>query len=465
MPSADVFFSVVRRVFAHYFYPFPLVLAGPSGASDYYSTQYLTPSGESGKHLANGGYLRVRPLVAPSNILTIQSGMQVEVAMAISRGITGFTFDLMTLSDATSQTGPLQTMLAAAMAVDSRFSVIPMLDMTALGSSFSSDSAAQMIAAVAARPNMYRLPDGRVVFSSFAANVMPVTWWQAVIATLNNEGINVAFIPVLLGEAGDAGSIDAASYGVGAWGTAAVVPAQTLAPLATGAHNNGLKYMIPLNSQQNRPKSNIFYEANNSGTFRASWVSAIGGGANDASDFVQFVTWNDYSETGQIAPFTDLSLSGSMGTAFYDLAGYYSAWFATGVQPPIVRDVLYWIGRKGPSTAPHPNQSTSITVGAGSPAEQSTYEMLAFLTAPGVLAIKINGVETTMSAAAGITSFVIPTVAGVPTLTLRRNGVDVFSGTPPFAMYGSAGLPSGITDMTYWGGSVTKTGVTGYTLP
>src|ERR1700761_7723884 len=62
MPSLDALFNSPKKVFAHYFYPFPLTLQNKVASEDYYNTQHLSRNGESGKWAANGGYLRQRPL-------------------------------------------------------------------------------------------------------------------------------------------------------------------------------------------------------------------------------------------------------------------------------------------------------------------------------------------------------------------------------------------------------------------
>jgi hypothetical protein len=96
MPTADVLFNSPKKVFAHYFYMFPLSIDNKPSAQDYYNVQYVSKSGESGKWAPQGGFLRQRPLGVPVNpdpnwrLLNMES----EVRMAIARGITGFTIDV-----------------------------------------------------------------------------------------------------------------------------------------------------------------------------------------------------------------------------------------------------------------------------------------------------------------------------------------------------------------------------------
>ena len=207
-------------MFAHYFFPFPLSIGDLAPTVDYYEKQYLTIDGESGKWAAEGGFLRQRPLgTTPSPLSNYQQlNMEAEIRAAIARGITGFTYDSMSVSDATESTGSLQMLLAAAQAVDSRFKIVVMPDLTALGS----DSAAvvQIIAAAANSPAAYRLSDGSLVVTAFDAGLNSAAWWESVLNTLSAQGIKVAFVPTFLGWSGYAAAFAPISYGFGDWGTA-----------------------------------------------------------------------------------------------------------------------------------------------------------------------------------------------------------------------------------------------------
>lgn len=449
MPSADMLFTSQRKVFAHYFYPFPLSINNQPAVSDYYNLQYLAPGGENGIHAACGGYLRARPLPIPvQTAFSAGVNMQAEVRMAIARGITGFTFDVLNLADALSPTGHLQTMLAAAQAVDPRFVIAPMLDMKSLGA-ITPAQGASIIQAIANAPSVYRLWDGRLVVMAFNAPIQPFSWWQQMIAILNASGVDVAFWPLFLGAPSDAGALDPISYGVGAWGTAIPSSATELQATIAAAHALGLRYLLPVLPQQFRPKDLKFWEASNSASFRDAWMSAINGNA----DAVQVVTWSDFSELGQIQPYTDATLATNIGTGFYDLNAYYATWYLTEVQPPITQDVLYWFYRKMNSGAAHPNQN-AVTIVAGE-TEESNIELLAFLTAPGTLVI--NGAS--LSAPTGITSFKVPATPGFPSFELQRNGSNVLQGAGPVQIYGPGGSPSGTLDLTYWSGSLSRAGL------
>jgi len=118
MPESSVLFKAQKKVFAHYFYPFPLSIDNKPADADYYNAQYLNPKGENGKHAALGGYLRQRPLpVVPKSSADVRlQNVEIEVRMAIARGITGFTIDVMSGKEAADSNSHLNMLLQAAKA-------------------------------------------------------------------------------------------------------------------------------------------------------------------------------------------------------------------------------------------------------------------------------------------------------------------------------------------------------------
>jgi hypothetical protein len=454
MPSSAALFNSTKRVFAHYFYPFPVSIDNSPSAKDYYNTQYLTRTGESNKWLKQGGYLRQRPLgVTPStNPNWLQLNMEGEVRAAIARGITGFTFDSMAASDATDSSSDLHLMLAAAQAVDSRFKILIMPDMSVLGTDAS--AVVQIIAAVAGSPAAYRLSDGRLVVSPFDAGLNTPAWWQSVISQLSSQGIQIALVPTFLGWASEAAAFSALSYGFSDWGTATVAGVDALEGGPAIVHSSYKKiFMMPVDPQQYRPKDFVYWDAGNSAALREAWTGSITGDA----DWVQVVTWNDFSESSVIEPVTDATLQRSIGTGFYNLTGYYASWFLTGQEPTITHDVLYYFYRREPVTGAASGQSQLDIDYSGVP--ENSIELLGFLTSPGVLKITIGGKTFTQNAAAGIVSFKIPTQPGTPLFTLSRSGTDVFSFEGGVQIYGPGGLPSTVQDLTYWSGSAAKSGI------
>src|ERR1019366_8809120 len=288
--TAGALFGSSQKVFAHYFYPFPLSEDNLPSAQDYYNKQYLTLTGESGKWLAQGGFLRQRPLPVPVNFSANWRllNMETEVRMAIARGITGFTVDVLSLDASVAPNGQLYLMLQAAQAVDPRFKIAVMPDIDGLGSDAS--AVVQIIASVASSPAAYRLADGRLVVTAFNASLHPPSWGASVIRQLNAQGINVAFVPTFLGWSGQASAFASISYGFADWGTATPAASSAMQGDAAIAHNTyGKIYMMPVDPQQYRPKDFVYWEAGNSAAFRDAWMSSIQGGA----DWVQLVTWSD----------------------------------------------------------------------------------------------------------------------------------------------------------------------------
>lgn len=456
MPSTNEIFGSQKKVFAHYFYPFPVSLDNVTPAKDYYNVNYLSRGGESNKWAAEGGYLRQRPLgMTPSSSSSNWQilNMEAEIRQAIARGITGFTFDVMSAQEVETG-GVLSNMLKAAALVDSRFKIIAMPDLTALG--VDAGAVEQIVSAVAASPAAYRLADGRLVVTAFDAGLASAAWWTATLNELSAVGVKVAFVPTFLGWQAEAASFKSISYGYGDWGTA--IPSSALAMSGDPeiAHNTyGKIYMMPVNSQQYRPKDFQYWEAGNSAAFRDGWTSAIEGNA----DWIQLVTWNDFSESGQVTPYTDATLVRDIGTGFYNLNGYFAAWFLTGQQPTITHDVLYYFYRREPVAAAAAGQSrkAQIVAKTGSPDDQ--IELVALLTAPGQVKITIGGKTYTQTVPAGLSSFKVASLPGTPTFALARNGADVFSFQGGVQIYGQNGLPSGIEDLTYWSGSADKSGI------
>jgi hypothetical protein len=456
MPANDVLFGSARKVFAHYFYPFPLSIDNRPSAQDYYNTQYLTTTGENDKWVAQGGYLRQRPLSVPvgSSASWPLLNMEAEVRMAIARGITGFTVDVLSLDASSAPNGQLYLMLQAAQAVDPRFKIVVMPDIDALGSDVS--AVEQIIASVASSPSAYRLSDGRLVVTAFDASQNSPGWWAGVIDQLSAQGINVAFVPTFLGWKAQASAFDNLSYGFADWGTATPAESSAMQTDPALAHTTyGKLYMMPVDPQQFRPKTFVYWEAGNSAAFRDAWMSAIQGEA----DWVQLVTWSDFSESGEVEPFTDATLSNSIGTGFYDLNGYYASWFLSGQQPAITHDVLYYFYRRESTSGASPAQSQPDNITASTP--ENDIELLAFLTAPGILEITIGGQTYSQDAPAGISSFKIPLQPGLPVFTLGRNGAEVLTLQGGVQIYGESGIPSGAQDLTYWTGSASQRGICG----
>jgi Glycosyl hydrolase family 71 len=456
MPSADQLFGSDKKVFAHYFYPFPLSIDNAASAQDYYNRNYLSPAGESNKWITEGGYLRARPLpVTPSTSPTWQiDNMKTEIKLAIAAGITGFTIDVLgaTQVNAGSQ---LQNLLTAAAAVDSRFKIVVMPDISALGTPTAA-VVESIITSVANSPAAYHLPDGRLVVSAFDASLETAAFWTGVLSDLGTAGIDVAFVPTFLGWSANATAYAPFSYGFSDWGTATPASSTNMQAAPGQAHALGRIFMMPVDPQQYRPKDFAYWEAGNSAAFRDAWTSSIAG----AADWIQLVTWGDFSESSQIQPYTDTTLATDIGTGYYNMNAYYASWFLTGTAPTLTDDVLFYFYRREALASPDPAQTTPTH--AVGPAGTDNIEVVGFLQAPGTLEITIGGQTYTQDAPTGVTSFTVPLQTGTPQFGLTRNGTEVFSAAGTIEVVDA--LPSGTLDLTYWSGSVSAAGTCEITL-
>lgn len=419
-PSAETLRASKKKVFAHYFSPFPLSLDNLPSDEDYYATNYLRPEGENGKFYEGGGFINERPVPQAPRPYDEweQTNLEVEVRRAAAIGLDGFTYDLLATSG--THWDRLTKLLAAIPRSVPTFRVLLTIDMTAPdfgGSDADAKSAiVTSVPRVAGDPSMWRLDDGRLVLAAFygtgETSQRSAAFWKSTLDALAAQGVSVAFVPMPTGDwKSDTDALLAAGvpvYAPTTWSYRTPASTSAGAESAERAHAKGLAWMNPVGPQDGRPKNLLYAEFENSRTFRQGWDAAITGGA----DLVQVITWNDYSEDSEIAP------SSRTNNAFYDLTGYFTAWFKTGKQPPIVRDALYYV---------HRTNSVTATVTKGKPfttfngtTGRDEIELLGFLTAPGTLEITIDGTTKSQDVPAGIQSFRAPLVPGTPTFRLRR---------------------------------------------
>ena len=215
MPSQTVLKGSTHKVFAHYFPPFPISIDNKDASVDYYATQYLTPDGESGKHIGYGGSLRERPLPRDVDLSADWQldDMKSEVTHADAAGLDGFTVDILGLTGTNWTRIPL--LLQAAQAVDPNFKIVLMPDATSSDVSDSNALAASIASLVTSYASaLYTLPDGRIVISPFDPETLGAAWWQTWLSTLDTQySIKVAFVPCFLNYGANVAAFDSFSYG------------------------------------------------------------------------------------------------------------------------------------------------------------------------------------------------------------------------------------------------------------
>lgn len=450
--SADQVFASPKKVFAHYFDRFPLSIDNKPWERDYYSMHYLNAEGEKGKWRDHGGFLRSRPLPVPvgePGDFALEN-LKREVKMAIDAGIGGFAYDILDMDDTRPQ-GRFMNMATAAMAVDPRFKLLLMPDMSALKR--DPDNVFTIVKALYDVENIYRLNDGSVVIAPFLSESVPQQAWDELLKRLSSAGFRVAFVPTFL-SLGDSYIREYAplSRGMGTFGTPLPRMAGEIASYLEKLRAKGKISMVGISGQGYRPKSYLYWESEGSLAYTQSWLSAIKGQA----DWVQLTTWNDYSESTQIAPYTDAY--GSAGTAFYNLTAYFSRWFLEGKEPSITHDVIYYLYRKEPVSADAPKSKSRTASSHAYLAAKDEIEVLSFLTSPGRLIVEISGKSYAKDSSAGMSRFTVPMSPGVPRFSLERGGKTIISTAGKTQIVGQEGLPSGYSDLTYWGGSASADG-------
>lgn len=452
MPTQDFILDSEKKIFAHYFNRFPLSFDNKYFFRDYYTVHYLNPEGENGKWKPNGGFLRSRPVtVIPKNQSAYQiENLKTEVKLALARGINGFTFNILSLKDI-EEGNHLDNLLKAAQAVDPRFAIVVMPDMSSLQKDLS--SVETIIHMLYHREGLYHSDDGRLVIAPFLSESVNPKEWESLIKRLENAGKPIAFIPTFLSAKNHyvRGYLPI-SDGMGTFGTPLIGQGKAQhSAIETTRHNNKF-YMAGISPQGYRPKAYIYWESQGSRAYRDTWEDIIETNANA----VQLTTWNDFAESTQVSPYTDMY--GTSGTGYYNLTGYYATWFLTGKQPEIKRDVLYYFHRKQGISAPTPNLQQSLKSKPIHIWGKDMIDVVAFLTAPATVKVTINNTAHTEELSAGLQGFTVPLQEGKPHFKLIRDDQTIINFESDAYIYGQQGMPSGYGDLTYWSGGATENG-------
>jgi Glycosyl hydrolase family 71 len=418
-----------KMVFAHYFPPYPLSKDDLPATQDYYTTQYLPVDGEHGKHAAYGGFFRDRPLpVTPTSGDWAVANQQTDVRNAIAAGINGFSVDIL------STTSPNWTatlgLLQAAHNVNPNFAVMAMPDMTSLG--VNPGQLASALATFATYPAAYHLRDGRLVVSPFKAEAQTPSWWLQVFSILaTTYHIHVAFVPLLLNFPKYEGAFAPISYGLSNWGPRSPSTDATSSFYASIAHLAGKLWMQPVSVQDERPYSGLYTESDNTANLRNTWHAAI----RDDAQWVQLVTWNDFSEGSQIEP------SENNGWSYLNISSYYIQRFLTGRRPAITHDLAVLTYRTQPVDATtEVSESDPMTLLPGSSPARNDVEMLTILTKPARVHVTVGGHGYTYDAPAGLFTVDFPLQVGGVHASLHRLGHAILS---------TAGRGFAVADPTY----------------
>ena len=413
-PDRTALVNSPRKVFFHYFPPFPLSFSNQPRGRDHYDDQYLRREGENNRYANVGGYLRERPMaVGPwQSQYWRQINYAIEILRARLTGADGYMVDILRLRSDPSWER-IRDLFDTSGAITQDFHIAPEPDTAAL-KNINPESLVETLLELASSPAAYRLNDGRLLVAPFDAESYPPTFWRTVIDEMARRGAPIALLPVFLSPLRNAAAFAPFSYGLSYWGAKDVLAVErggedsirrqlgTFSPI----------FMQPITPQDARPKSAAFSESNNTVLFRELWMKAI----QNNVPYVQVITWNDYSESTEIAP--------SSGTQFlfYDLATYYITWFKTGREPTITRDAIYYSHRRqlvAPGIVNHAGDVPMQLRGATPVHNQ--IELVALLTRPAVLQIEIAGKRFDRRAQAGLATLQAPATLGRPVFRILRN--------------------------------------------
>ena len=411
----DQLHKTEKKVFAHYFSPFPISIDNKNPEADYYQNGFIADTGERNKHLKYGGYIRQRPLPRLPRMEQDwrASDMREEVRMASELGIDGFSFDILSTPSQGKHWNKLLMMLDVVKDVDNGFKILLMPDMMA-GFRSKPEELVPAIIELANHPACYRTDDGRLVVAPYNGQQQSPEYWANVRSQLKAQGVEISLWITFQAWWKYMDDYASVMDGFADWGTSTFNEQHNWRRKALVEHDRkGKPFMAPVRPQDFRPKNFHGSESRNSALFREMWHTAM-----DHAQWVQLVTWSDYSEGSEIAPST------ATRHAFYDLTAFYTSWFKTGKQPEIVRDAIYYFHRVQPTTASasSPNQTRQFSVKGNAFNE---IELLGFLTQPGTLEITIDGKTHRKEVEAGIQSFIIPLTLGTPTFKLVRAGKTV----------------------------------------
>jgi hypothetical protein len=452
-----------RAVFVHYFPFFQNSFDNRPAADDTWAKSFLDRNGEGGKWRAVGGMVRERPLpAAPAGVWPEPYWRDLDIAVDILRarrmGADGFGLDLVSTASGPAFNAQAwrqaKTICRAAAEVAPGFKIALEPDADVLAQA-SPQEIAGAVREMADCPAVARAPDGRLLLIPFAPEHRPAGFWQAVLADLRKAGLAVFFIP----DAVSAGPVPEAvmnnpaarsvvdiSDGLTDWGIRdmAHLGAQRTAALR---HTRTAVWMQPVAPQDERPKVASFWESQNTEVFRASWAEAF----RQDADYVHLITWNDYGESTEVGP--------STGTQFmiYDLNRYFIDWYKAGMPPRITRDAIYYSHRTQIFDPAHPpGENAKPFKDFGPSPVRNRVEMVALLTSPAEIEIRIGGVAERQARGPGLAVLTMDAQPGRPVFRILRDDRVVVETVSDWSI--DAAPPA--ANPVYFGGSSTRPFVT-----
>lgn len=208
---------------------------------------------------------------------------------------------------------------------------------------------------------------------------------------------------------------------------AAGLPAQITAvtrEMASVWKGAGKLFMAPVTPYyRGRGRNYRLFESRGFEGMAMHWETAIATGA----DWVEVVTWNDWSEASYVAPFGERESTllwndhfGKMLSheAYMEASRHYIEWFKTGVRPAVVNDEFYYFYRLHPKTVPGPKGEFPRNVEGLDDRIHATV----FLASPATFRIECGATSESFDLSAGVHHVSAPMAEGTPLFVLSRAG-------------------------------------------
>lgn len=363
-----------------------------------------------------------------------------EIRLAMDAGIDGFALNCGAWSAEPRYKRRAQMIYDAADRLGGRFKLFFSADMA--GKHLTPDDIRDMVTTFGKRPSQFT-QDGRIVLSTYIGDEQPPEWWRdQVLQPLASSGYPVFFVPHLrpiprselptyegIKRTLDqwAPIIDGAFY-FGAAGQPAQLAASNAA-WVRAAHEAGKIFMAsvtPAYWQHRRRPYRYFADKGGEG-LEQQWESII----KTQPDWVEIVTWNDYTESTYIFPegadihpnYATYPIKDHSG--YYELCKRFIQWFKTGRQPEIQRDSLYFFYRQQPRNQAEDSQDTI----RGD--VQDVIHITARLTAPAQLLVQSGRTQTHKDLPAGVSSVTAPFSPGRQHFELVRDGRKILEKDGP----------------------------------
>ena len=305
-----------------------------------------------------------------------------------------------------------------------------------------------MISSYGSRANSFK-HQGRVVVSTYGQNL--VDWSGGVFAPLRAGGIDCFFVPhfwpdpvrELPGYQDAVNLLNTYSNvvdGLFLFGAAGLPSqlAQSNSNYTKAVHAAGKTSMASVTPHYWGSVQNSigrrYIESDGGEGITLQWNSII----TNQPDWVEIVTWNDWSESTYLSPVDDPGtyFAGAQNPRRYSHTGYlelskrYIAWYKTGSEPAIDRDALFYFYRThSKSAGSSKTNDTPVSWFIGD--VQDVAYTTVCLVGPAQLEIRSGGIFSTNSLLAGISHVRTPFSPGLQKFTLRRNGGEVISAQGP----------------------------------